>query len=132
MANAPLFAPTPFSKNAQATVANPNRDGTGTIVTLHTGSSSGAGFSRLDRTRIQAAGPTTAGKLRLFLKKSGGSFRLFKEYDVPAKAAGDEPWSVNIDHTLAPDTLYLNNGDVLGFAPSNGETFNGFCFGGDT
>lgn len=51
---------------AQLTVANPNRDGTGALVTLMAGGITG---SRIDRVQFQATAVTTVGMLRLFRTK---------------------------------------------------------------
>lgn len=74
------FASTPRTAVAQVTVANTNRDGTGTLATVITGAATG---TRIDDIEITAVGATTAGMVRLFLH-DGTSARLLREVPVPA------------------------------------------------
>ena len=66
------YAATLKNSLAQLSVANANRDGTGTLVPLMFGGPSG---SRIDRMQFEASGVTTAGMIRLFKTKgfAGGA-----------------------------------------------------------
>ena len=57
MASDPVFAVTPKVGLAQVSAANTNRDGTGTIVDILTGGTSGTNISKIE---IVATGTTTA------------------------------------------------------------------------
>lgn len=54
---------------AQVTVANPNRDGTGAVVNVATGSANSSAGSRLDSLLAQATVTTTAGMLRFYMRR---------------------------------------------------------------
>lgn len=125
---------TPFTKIVQLTAANALRDGTGTIVDVHSGNSSGR--TRFDRIRVQATGPTTVGFIHAYLKKSGGSYRFVREWAVKAVTAqnitdGIPRWFVDIDCTVNYEAFYLQNGDILALATDKAETFNVLAMGGD-
>lgn len=78
------YVSNPKSPVGQVTVANPNRDGTGTLVTLFTaGQTAGSVGSRIDDIAIKAAVPTTAGMVRFF-HYDGTNTRLLKEINVSA------------------------------------------------
>jgi uncharacterized membrane protein len=82
MSSTANFASTPAAGAllAQLSVANTNRDGTGTLVDILTAAAAG---TRVDALEIVAAGTTTAGVVRLFLY-DGTNNRLFKEILVDA------------------------------------------------
>lgn len=129
MASTPNFASTPRCAIAQATAANTNRDGTGTIATVFTAGSSG---SRLERVRIQAAGTTTAGVVRLFVH-DGTNARLLMEVLVSAITPSTtvQAWSADIDMSYNGQALMLPSGFSLRAATHNAETFNVIAVGGD-
>jgi hypothetical protein len=129
MATAPAFAATPRCAIVQATAANTNRDGTGTIATLFTAGASG---SRVERVRIQAAGTTTAGVVRLFIH-DGTNARLLREVLVTAITPSTtvEAFSADVDFSGPDQVLVLPTGYSLRVSTHNAETFNCFAFGGD-
>lgn len=63
------YASVPKNGIAQLSVANPNVDGTGALVTVVVGSPKTGGGARLDGLVIKAVGATTNGLIRLFLVK---------------------------------------------------------------
>lgn len=140
MASGALFPDAPFFVVEDLTTANAALDGTGSIVTIKTGSAAGTpAFSLFSRLRMVAKGATLADSaVRLFLKKSGGSWKFWREFPVgavtPNLSASPpvEVWSDEIDCTLTKDYLALNNGDALGAATVNGDDFTVFAWGGDT
>lgn len=74
------YASAPKAAVAVLSAANTNRDGTGTIVTVLAGGTSG---TRVDDIRISATGTTTAGMIRFYLSLDGGTTsRLLFEVPV--------------------------------------------------
>lgn len=133
MATTPNFAKTPRCAIGQISVANPNRDGTGTIETIFT---AGIDGSRIDTIVIQAVGTTTAGMVRLFIH-DGTNIRLFDEIPVLAftPSATIPAWSVSVGANANLATgkypLVLPSGFSLRASTHNAETFNVFVIGGD-
>ena len=64
MSSTASFASTASPDLAQISAANTNRDGTGTLVTVSTGTTSG---DRIEDIELCAAGTTTDGVVRLFI-----------------------------------------------------------------
>jgi hypothetical protein len=121
MATAAQYAATSRAAVAQVTAANTARDGTGTIVTVMAGASTG---SRVDDIRIQATGTVTAGVVRLFLSLDNGTTnRLLREILVTATTPSTtvEAWSASLTNLgiLLPSTTAL-----LRASTNNAETFN--------
>ncbi len=112
------YASTPRAAVGQVSVANTNRDGTGTLATIFTAGSSG---SRIDDIKIQATGTTTAGVVRLFVH-DGTNARLLAENLVTAVTPSTtvEAWST----TLLNQAIVLPNGWSLRASTNNSETFN--------
>lgn len=129
MATAPAFAATPRCAIVQATAANTNRDGSGTVATLFTAGASG---SRIDRVRICAAGTTTAGVVRLYIH-DGSNSRLLREVMVTAitPSTSIEVFSYDVDFSGPDQVLVLPSGYSVRVSTHNAETFNCFAFGGD-
>ena len=124
----PIFTCTPVNAVGVLSAANTLLDGSGTIVTIATGDADG---SRINSILIQALGITTAGMVRLFLKPSGGSWRLWREIAVSAitPSASVAAFAYNLVPPEGP--LMLASGDQLGAAPHNAEPFNVFAHGGN-
>jgi hypothetical protein len=102
------FAATPRFGLANVVVANPNRDGTGTLVDVFIAGASG---SRVDKVGFQAAATTTAGMIRWFLN-DGTNTRLILEQAVSAVTG-----SATLPETLGSSpALELANG-VSGVFP---------------
>lgn len=80
MATSPAFAVTPRIGLAQVSTANTALDGTGTLVDVITGASTG---TRIAEIVVEATATTTAGMVRLFLT-DGTSTRLFDEVSIAA------------------------------------------------
>jgi hypothetical protein len=83
MSTSPNYAASPRSiDRASVSAANTNRDGTGTIVSIATGSA--AGF-RITSVVAQPIVTTTAGMIRLYISTdSGSTWKLFDELTVAA------------------------------------------------
>jgi hypothetical protein len=112
------YAATPRAAFGQVSVANTNRDGTGTIATIFTAGASG---SRVDDVVIVATGTTTAGMVRLFLH-NGTDARLWVE--VPVSAATPSGTVQAFTASLLNQSLILPTGWSLRASTHNAETFN--------
>jgi len=126
MAYAPQFAATPRIAVAQVSVANTNRDGTGTIVTVLTAGASG---TRVDYAAVKAVGSTSVGAVRLFVH-DGTSASLLTEVPVPMT----EPLSVDKTFEQLIELaggIVLPTGYSLRASTNAADTFNIFAFGGD-
>ncbi len=126
MASDPVFIGVPKTWMAAISIANANRDGTGTIVNVVT---AGANGSRVDKVRIVATGAVTAGVVRLFLH-DGTHTRLLREIMVSATTPSElvETFTQDVDFA---DGSALPNGWSLQAATHNAEGFNVISFGGD-
>ena len=130
MSATPQFVGAPQTWMGQLTVANTARDGSGTLVTLATGSA--APGSRIDKVRIMGVGTVTAGMIRFFLSSDGGTTkRLIKERPVSALTPSSTAPGFEDEWTLQ-DGLYLPSASwSLMAATNNAETFNLFAIGGN-
>jgi hypothetical protein len=118
MSTSAQYASTVQTAQGQLTVANTNRNGTGTLVSIITGATNG---TRVDDIYIVAAGTTTAGVVRLFIS-DGTNIRLWQEILVSAVTPSTtvQVWS----YTLLNQALLLKSGWSLQAATNNAETFN--------
>lgn len=130
------FAATPRMGVGQLTVANPNRDGSGTVVTIFT---AGANGSLIDKVTAKAIATTTTGMIRLFVH-DGTNFRLAYEMTVDAitPSATVAGWSETapvVEGGSTPDAfpMILPNGYSLRASSEKGgtEIFNIIAQGGD-
>ena len=120
----PIFALTPLIGIAQVTTANANRDGSGAIVDILTGTANG---TRVDKVYIKAVGTTTAGMIRFFLY-DGTNTRLWKEVIVSAitPSATVESFSSSFQTDLILPSTYK-----LRASTEKTETFNIEAVGAD-
>jgi hypothetical protein len=102
---------------AQLTTANPNLDGTGTLVNLVTGAIDGTTIQSI---RITAPGTTTAGMIRFFLY-DGTNNRLLDEVNVSAvvPSATQRAFATN-----AAVSVFLEQNQILKASTEKSETFN--------
>lgn len=130
MSLVPAFTATPRVTLSQVTAANTARDGTGTVVDLFTGGSSG---SRIEHIEITAPGTVTAGVVRIFLY-DGTNTRLLEEILVTATTPST---TVKVFRSslsfasLAALLLLPSNSWKLRGSTHNAETFNIIVTGGD-
>lgn len=112
------YAATPRTEVAQVNAANPNRDGTGTIVNVFTAGTNG---SRIDDLYITPAVTTTAGMVRLYIH-DGTTARLWRE----AVIAANTPSASNpvISSPLSNLGLILKSGYSLRASTHNAEAIN--------
>lgn len=131
MSTSAQYASTPRCAMAQISVANTNRDGTGTIVTVFTAGSNG---SRIERVVVEATGTTTSGIVRLFIN-DGTNSRLYYELPIPAiTPSGTTPAANASVSTISAPALMpivIPSGYSLRAATNNAETFNVIAIGGD-
>lgn len=111
---------------AQLTTANTNLDGTGTTVDLITGV---AGDTEIRQIQIKAVTATTSGMIRLFVKKSTGSARLYRE--IPVSAVTPSGSVSTWESTVIVAGVRLAVGDKLIGSTQNSETFNVIIFATD-
>jgi hypothetical protein len=131
MAGQPNFAANPLVAMGQVSVANANRDGTGTIATIYTAPAGGA---RIDEIIIQAVAATSTGTVRLFVH-DGTNARLWNETTVNAIAspgAGVSAFRAAVRNDVRPDLplLLLPATWSIRAATHNTETFNIIVEGG--
>jgi hypothetical protein len=125
MATAPSYASNPLAPDiVQISTANTARDGTGTMVALTTGTTSGVVVEQI---RVTAVGTTTAGAVRFFLSTDGGTTkRLLVEVLVAANTpSGTNPAWTKVVDDLTGLTLF-GTSTILYAATNNAETFNVF------
>jgi len=120
----PIFPDTLICGFIQSTAANTNRDGTGTIYDLYTGTTDG---DKIDEVRSKFQVTTTAGMVRYYIKKSGGSYRLIHEEPVPAITVAAATPAAELTW---PARVLLNNGDVLAVSTEKAEACDHWAFGG--
>jgi hypothetical protein len=132
MAQTANYVGTPNVGIGQATVANTNRDGTGTLATIFTAGASGG---RIDKLDCQAVATTTAGMLRFFMF-DGTNSRLFYELPVAAVTpSGTAPaWRATLSEDAIAQELFpivLEANEQLRVSTNNAETFNILATGGN-
>lgn len=111
--------------------ANPNLDGTGSIVTLYSSPGSPAYGSVVETVRIQSLNAVQMGMVRFFIKSSeeGAQWKLLKELPIPEMPDSQVPYPLyngSLDLNLT-----LQNGWMLGVSSENNTYFNVFAFGLD-
>lgn len=111
---------------AQLTTANTNLDGTGTTVDLITGV---AGDTEIRQIQIKAVTATNSGMIRLFIKKSAGPTRLYRE--VPVSAVTPSGSVSSWESAVVIAGVRLSLGDKLIGSTQNSETFNVIIFATD-
>jgi hypothetical protein len=124
----PRFIASPVVGAAALSVANTNRDGTGTLANVATGEVSG---TVIDLIRAIATGTTTAGMIRLFLfDPNTGLNKLYDEIAVSAITPSATVKAFQAE--LIPSTpLILPEGFILKASTHQAEGFNVFAIGGD-
>ena len=123
----PIFPLTPTIDVGQVSAANTNRDGTGTVVTIATGTANG---KRVHRITVKAVGSTTAGMVRLYIY-NGTNTRMWKE--VPVTAITPSATLIAFESVIelfGELALHLPNTYELRASTHNAETFNILAEGG--
>ncbi len=124
----PIFTLTPVLATAQVSVANANRDGTGTIVDVVTGGTNG---TRIHKIEIVATVTTTAGMVRLFIY-NGSTTKLWREVAISAVtvSATVAAFTATIE-LLGERALLLPSGHKIQAATEKAEAINVIANGGD-
>ena len=122
MATTPQFASVPVVGLGQVTAANTALNGTGTIVTVLTGSTNG---TRISTVVVNAIATTTAGMVRLFVSDAT-NHRLVYEIPVTANTISASNPAFTATVTL---NIVIPNGYSLRASTHNAETFNVTAFG---
>lgn len=122
----PNYVLTPRNWGGALSAANPNRDGTGTIVDI---ALAGLVGSRCDYAYVAAIATTTAGAIRFFRKRSGTytylPFEMIVSPITPTATTPPFGGIVNLN------SFILENGDALAAATNNAELFKVHIQGGD-
>jgi hypothetical protein len=123
MSSTPNFASTALAPDlVQISTANTNRDGTGTLGTLTTGTTSGV---VIEQVTVTATGTTTAGVLRFFLSVDGGTTKgLIHEELVLAQTPSGTARAFTIDVDALAGLMLLTTNTILYASTNNAETFN--------
>ena len=127
--NNPLFTQVAVIGIAEISDANTNRDGTGSIETVVTGSANG---TRINKIVIQAIVTTTAGIIRLYIFDGVETTVLWKEVEVSAITVSGTVIGFNSIISLVGElALVLPNGYELKVSTHNAEAFKVFAHGGN-
>lgn len=123
MSASPNFASVPLAPDViQISTANTNRDGTGTMGTLTTGTSNGVVIEQIT---VTATGTTTAGMLRFFLSIDGGSTRrLIDEVLVTAQTPSGTARAFTVVVDDLTGLVLQGTNTILYVSTNNAETFN--------
>lgn len=129
MATQPTYAANPRSiDRAAVSTANTNRDGTGTIASIASGSAAGL---KIQEVVAQATVTTTAGMIRLFISTdSGSTWDLFDELPVGAVTVSASTPAYRISKNYQNLVLY-GTSNRLGASTHNAEAFEVFALGAD-
>lgn len=128
MAANPQYYNAPRNEPGVLSVANTNRDGTGTIVDIFTAGAAGSG---VDSVTVQAIGNTTAGMVRIYVK-TGATYRLYDEIPVAlANPTASVPAFREKRQYNLIRPIMLESGQVLAASTHNAESFHVTMEGGD-
>ncbi len=122
----PIFTLTPNIGIVTISVANTNRDGTGTFGTIISAGNFG---TRIDRIEIAAISSTTNNVIRLFID-NGSTKKLEKEILVPAITPGTLV-TVYLGTINYPNGLILPSSWYLDASTNAAESYNIIAFAGD-
>jgi len=101
-------------------VANPNLDGSGTIVTVFTASGGSSKASVINAVTIKAMQNTHEGIIRLFISPDGSTWSLMQEVLIPETTPS--AYTPSYKQVMNMD-FYLAGGFTIGAATQNAESF---------
>ncbi len=127
MATSPQYTGTPRLERVTISIANTNRDGTGSITDVILGATNG---TLIDGINVKAQGTTTSGMIRIFHKKAS-SYILIKEISVSAITPSASVQTFESEFLFDTKPFILLNGEYLSVSTHNAETFNVVITGGD-
>lgn len=123
----PIFVQTPKASKGRISAANTGRDGSGTIVTIHTAGENGAFFKGL---RVQAEGSTTSGVVRIYKQTAAaGNIELIKEILIATITPSTTVEAASAEW-YPTGGITLGAGDLLMASTHVAETFGVFLEGG--
>jgi len=123
--NVPIFTNVGVVGIGQLSVANTGFDGTGTLVTVATGSTNGTLITLI---RVVATGTTTAGLVNFFINNGGERYYASVSVTAITPSATLAPFVTEYTPTTP---LVLPSGYILKAAPTKAETFNVLAIGGN-
>lgn len=129
MATTPQFTAIPILKIGQVYTANTNRDGSGSLTDLITGSVNGTKIEHID---IIASGSNSQGSIRFFINNGISTF-LIKEQSVESTVATGLliPYSTSLDFSDQNSQFIIPSNYILKAATYNAEPFNIIIHGGN-
>lgn len=140
MSASPNYTAIPATAAVLLGTANPNRDGTGTIVDAYIfrSSTNGGTGGRIDSVRCPATVTTTAGMIRVYRKSVAGAYRLMREIAVTPVTPSATVKAYTIPTTEGADIngdLIINEpflaGEGIAFSTEKAEAFHGSVKGGE-
>lgn len=118
----PIFCQKPRLETVQVSVANTNRDATGTLSSAIT---AGANGSLLDAITFKAAVTSAAGTLRIFYAADGSTYRLLGEVTAAGVTASGTVASEQLVWTPPSGVpMNMDANSTLKFCVNNSETWN--------
>lgn len=123
---APIFVAAPNTQLSQVTVANTNRDGTGTLVTCWTPGGNG---SILSKVIVEVPGVSAADVIRLFWS-DGVNTRLYMEILVTAVTPSSTVAAFRLEYVPSTPEVYPS-GWALKASTNLGQVTNLIVLGGD-
>jgi hypothetical protein len=129
MAPVQNWAARPRTRSALIGTANTNVDGTGTIVAFFPLADPSPNGCRVDRLTIQALGPTTQGKVFLYVRSAEETWRLYDTVLVAAATPGAA--IAHFRATIEDLQLDLEPDQQMGASTLNAESFVVHGEGGD-
>lgn len=127
MATAPQYAATPVIGAGFVSVANANRDGTGSVIDVLTGGPNG---TRIDKIKVQAIASTAGGMIRLYVQPPSLAGRLIMEIPVDPIAASQTVPAFHADIDLAGGLTLPQNWSLMA-STSQSVAFWVTAFGGN-
>lgn len=104
----------------EISTANPNRDGTGAVVSFFTGGA--ANGSLVVSINVKAKDATDNGMVRIFLRRSD-AFYLIEEFSIPATQPSDVVETYQATLYFPGSGYWLAPGDLLYASTENAEAF---------
>jgi len=115
----PIFVATPNVQQSQVTVANTNRDGSGTTVTVWT---PGANGSLLSKVILEVPGTSAVDVIRLFWN-DGTNKRLYQELLVTAITPSTTVACFRLEYVPSTPEVYPSGWTLLG-STNQGQATN--------
>lgn len=129
MATTPQFTATPILKIGQVYTANTNRDGSGSLIDLITGSVNGTKIEHID---IIASGSNSQGSIRFFINNGISTFLIKEKLVESTTATGAyEPYFTSLDFSTQDSQFIIPPNYILKAATYNAEPFNIIIHGGN-